>query len=212
MNYLFPNTVMQIFCKAPQPGSVKTRLMPQLTATQAAHVHRQLTQRTLKLVTSKPLCPVQLWCTPSTDHPFFRELADSFALHLSAQSPGDLGQRMVAALNTGIGEFGSALLIGCDCPSLTQKDLIEALSALAENHDVVIAPTEDGGYSLIGLKQSQPEIFNGINWGTSEVYADTGLRISALNLQCRELNLQWDVDTYSDYLRYLEVFDQAHVW
>lgn len=211
MTYQYPNAVIQVFCKAPVAGSVKTRLMPQLTAEQASEVHQQLTWRTLRLVSSANLCPVQLWCTPSTGHPFFAKVAEAYPLALLTQPSGDLGQRMDAALAVGIKQFGHTLLIGCDCPSLTRDDLAAALVALTGNHDVVLAPAEDGGYSLIGLKQSRPELFTEINWGSSEVLAKTRLKINALELLCHELKIQWDVDTYADYLRFLEAVGNIHV-
>lgn len=211
MTYQYPNAVIQVFCKAPVAGSVKTRLMPQLTAEQASEVHQQLTWRTLGLVNSANLCPVQLWCTPSTGHPFFAKAAEAYPLALLTQPSGDLGQRMDAALAVGIKQFGHTLLIGCDCPSLTRDDLAAALVALTGNHDVVLAPAEDGGYSLIGLKQSRPELFTEINWGSSEVLAKTRLKINALELLCHELKIQWDVDTYADYLRFLEAVGNIHV-
>jgi len=200
----YANAVIQVFCKAPLAGTVKTRLMPQLSAGQATDVHRRLALRTLELVCSAHLCPVQLWCSPSVDHPFFTEAAEKYALTLMTQANGDLGQRMDAALSAGIGQFGHALLIGCDCPSLTRNDLIEALNAITGRHDVVLAPAEDGGYCLIGLKQARPELFQGIDWGSPEVLSQTRAKISALMLQCHELQTQWDVDDYSDYLRFLD--------
>jgi uncharacterized protein len=211
MTYPFPNAVIQIFCKAPVAGKVKTRLMPQLTARQASEVHLQLTQRTLELVSSANLCPAQLWCAPSTSHPYFSKIADEYALNLLTQPNGDLGDRMATALKTGIEQFGFALLIGCDCPSFTRDDLASALSALSENYDIVLAPTEDGGYSLIGLKHIQAELFKDISWGTSEVLTMTRLKIDALKLRCYELKTQWDVDTYTDYLRFLKAYGKIHI-
>lgn len=210
MTYQYPNAVIQIFCKAPVAGSVKTRLLPQLTARQAVEVHKQLTLRTLELVCSAHLCPVQLWCSPSVDHPYFIKAACDYALTLLTQPSGDLGLRMAAALNSGIEQFGCALLIGCDCPSLTGDDLASALSALSGNYDAVLAPTEDGGYSLIGLNRLEPELFNGIAWGTSEVSAKTRLKLNTLKLRCHELPMQWDVDTYTDYLRFLVTYGEFH--
>lgn len=203
MPYPYPNAVIQVFCKAPLAGTVKTRLMPQLSAEQAADVHRRLALRTLELVCTAPLCPVQLWCTPAVDHPFFTEAAENYALTLLTQSNGDLGERMDAALSAGIRQFGHALLIGCDCPSLSRDDLTEALAALTGRHDVVLAPAEDGGYCLIGLKQGRPALFQNIDWGSSEVLSRTRSKISALALRCHELQTQWDVDNYTDYLRFL---------
>ena len=177
--------------------------MPQLSAEQAADVHRRLALRTLELVCSAPLCPVQLWCAPTVDHPFFTEAAENYALTLLTQSNGDLGQRMDVALSAGTRQFGHALLIGCDCPSISRDDLADALAALTGQHDVVLAPAEDGGYCLIGLKQARPALFQNIDWGSSEVLSRTRSKINALTLQCHELQTQWDVDNYTDYLRFL---------
>ncbi|MGR8979847.1 MAG: DUF2064 domain-containing protein [Gammaproteobacteria bacterium] len=82
---------------------------------------------------------------------------------------------------------------------------------MSGHHDVVLAPAEDGGYSQIGLKQPQPELFKGIHWGSNEVLAKTRAKIHALKLSCYELGMQWDVDTYADYLRFLDVVGNIRV-
>ena len=64
MDYLYPDAVLLIFCKAPIAGQVKTRLIPTLTAEQAAQLHIELSLSTLQRAIQQPLCPVQLWCTP----------------------------------------------------------------------------------------------------------------------------------------------------
>lgn len=202
LHYRYPNTVIQIFCKAPIAGQVKTRLQPQLTAQQAAAVHEHLTHNTLALVTADAYCPVQLWCSPNQQHAFFSDLARQYPIELHTQCNGDLGQRMHAALSAGITEFGSALVIGCDCPSLTTENLMQALDALNRDNDAVIAPTEDSGYCLIGLKQAHREVFDALPWSTPELMTLTRARIQNLQLNCLELPLQWDVDTYVDYQRY----------
>ncbi len=201
-HYRYPHTVIQIFCKAPIAGQVKTRLQPQLSALQAAAVHEQLTQDTLAFVTADAYCPVQLWCSPTPEHAFFSDLVQQYPIELHTQCNGDLGQRMHFALSAGIAQFGSALVIGCDCPSLTAEHLMQALDALNTGNDAVIAPTEDGGYCLIGLKQAHPEVFDALPWSTPELMTLTRARMQSLQLNCVELPLQWDVDTYVDYLRY----------
>ena len=94
MTYKYPDAVLMIFCKAPITGQVKTRLTTELTAEQAMQVHIELTQRTLQLATISNLCPVQLWCTPSTDHPFFTASAQTYPVILQQQQGDDLGERM----------------------------------------------------------------------------------------------------------------------
>lgn len=204
MSYQYPDTVMQVFCKAPIAGQVKTRLMTQLTAEQAMQVHIELTQQLLKFLHQSALSPIQLWCSPHTEFDFFQQQAKKYSLTLHQQAEGGLGERMFQALNAGLQDFQQPLLMGCDCPSLTAADLNQAIIALKENADVVLAPTEDGGYCLIGLKQPQAQILSDIDmpWGTSQVLAITRERIKQQRLNLHEIGLQWDVDTPEDLARY----------
>lgn len=202
--YKYPNAVIQVFCKAPISGQVKTRLMPDLSAEQAAEVHKHLSIRTLELVTSSALCPIQLYCSPNITHSFFKEMATRFSISLHVQTSGSLGHRMHHALYNASNR--PTLLIGCDCPSLTHSDLNDALQALSSNNDIVLAPAEDGGYCLIGMNAPHIKLFTAINWGTSEVLEKTRKKIHALKLKSYELKTQWDVDDYTDYKRFVNSF------
>ncbi|MFI3185222.1 MAG: TIGR04282 family arsenosugar biosynthesis glycosyltransferase [Methylococcaceae bacterium] len=203
MTTLFPDSVLLIFCKAPVAGQVKTRLQPALTASQAADVHSQLTRLTLDRAFQQRLCDVRLCCAPDTKHPFFEQCAKAYPLLLSAQRGVDLGQRMLTAFSDALSQYRSAILIGCDCPSLSVADFQQALTALQSGSDGVIAPAEDGGYVLIGLNAPQPALFEGISWGTEKVMAETRCRIEQASLSFHELARQWDVDTAEDWARYL---------
>jgi len=202
MTYKYPNAVLMIFCKAPVPGQVKTRLMPDLTAEQAAELHIELSKKTLQRATLNKLCPVQLWCAPSTDHDFFSNAKAAYPLLLKQQQGADLGERMHLAFCSALVSYSHALLMGCDCPSMTEQDLEHALIALNQKNDVVLAPAEDGGYVMIGLSQPQPELFDNMPWGTDRVLAQTRSRIERYKLRHHELNEQWDLDTSRDLERY----------
>lgn len=199
----YPYAVILVFCKAPLPGQVKTRLIPPLNPEQAAQVHCELTLRTLATVTANNLCRVQLWCSPTIDHPFFSTLANRFQLELKAQQGADLGAKMHHAFMDALNHYQSAVLIGCDCPSLTTNDVAQALDNLQAGQDCVLAPAEDGGYVLIGLKQPQPRLFADMPWGTNQVLAITRQKAHDLGLAYQEITPQWDVDTAADYARYL---------
>jgi hypothetical protein len=202
MIYQYPDAVLMIFCKAPITGQVKTRLTTELTAEQAMQVHVELTLRTLQLATGSNLCPVQLWCTPSTDHAFFTASAQIYSVTLHQQKGDDLGERMNNAFCSALNSYSRALLIGCDCPSLTIQDLEIAITALNQRRCCVLAPAEDGGYVLIGLNQPHPELFDNISWGTERVLEQTRTRIKHYNLHHYELKEQWDVDAPTDLKRY----------
>jgi len=202
MTYKYPNAVLMIFCKAPIPGQVKTRLIPELTADQAAELHIELSVKTLQRATQNHLCPVQLWCTPTTNHEFFNESKAAYPLALKQQQGTDLGERMHHAFCSALAEYPHALLMGCDCPSLTEQDLEQALTALTQKNDVVLAPAEDGGYVLIGLNRPHPELFDNMSWGTAGVLDETRNRIGHYKLHHHELKEQWDLDTPKDLERY----------
>jgi rSAM/selenodomain-associated transferase 1 len=187
-----------VFAKAPIPGQVKTRLIPFVEAKSAASLHKRLVFHSLITVTSSGLGPVELWCTPSAEHPFFKLCAEKFPLVLHKQADGDIGRRMAYAFDHTLRKVSSALLIGTDCPSLNQDHLKEAAEVLAQGTDAVIGPAEDGGYVLLGLKRFAPELFGGISWGTDLVLEETRRRLRELAWQWRELEVRWDVDRPAD--------------
>ena len=203
MTYQYPDAVLMIFCKAPLAGQVKTRLMTALTAEQSMLVHVELAQRTLQLATDSRLCPVQLWCAPTTDHAFFTASAQSYPVTLMQQQGADLGARMHNAFCRAFDNYSRALIIGCDCPSLSAQDLEAALAALNQDAQCILAPAEDGGYVLIGLNKPQPELFTDMSWGTARVLEQTRARIKQHQLRHHELKLQWDIDTPEDLARWL---------
>jgi uncharacterized protein len=203
MTTLFHDSALLIFCKAPIAGQVKTRLQPELTALQAAAAHRQLTRLTLDRAFQRPLCAVQLYCAPDTNHSFFEQCANDYPLLLSTQRGDDLGEKMLNAFRDALSQYRHALLIGCDCPSLTVDDLQQALTGLQNGQDAVIAPAEDGGYVLIGLNTPQPVLFEDIDWGNDKVIEETRCRARHASISLHELARQWDVDTVKDWARYL---------
>ncbi|MGR9100392.1 MAG: TIGR04282 family arsenosugar biosynthesis glycosyltransferase [Gammaproteobacteria bacterium] len=202
MNYRFPKGRILVFCKAPVPGSVKTRLIPPLSPGEAADLHRELAAKTLERCHVSRLCPVQLWCSPAIEHPFFNRCAADFGVTLHLQQGADLGEKMDHAMRSALSGSDYALLLGCDCPSLTAENLADALRALRDGREVALAPAIDGGYVLIGLRRPRSELFGGIHWGESTVLESTLRRIWKLDLDCFTLPEQWDLDTPADLNRY----------
>ena len=171
-----------VFARAPVPGAAKTRLIPKLGAWRAARLHERLTRhalRTARLASGR----VELHGTRR--HSFFRRLGVAFRL----QRGRDLGERMVHALSKA---RRPAILIGTDCPVLTSADLRRAARWLRGGCDAVLAPAEDGGYALIGLRRARKEFFEGILWGGPQVYADTVKRLAGY--RWRALRRVWDLD------------------
>lgn len=189
-----------VFARAPEAGVAKTRLIPALGPFGAARLQRQLTQRAVHTAHQADLGPVILWCAPNPQHRFFRALRKRAGVECRGQPGGDLGRRMLHAFRTHC-ERGPLLLIGTDCPALRPDDLRLAAQALRDGDDAVIFPAEDGGYVLIGLRQPQPTLFEGIAWGTESVMEDTRARLRAAGATWREPRTLWDVDRPADLAR-----------
>lgn len=92
------------------------------------------------------------------------------------------------------------LIMGTDCPLLSPGQLQQAAAALAED-DVVLIPAEDGGYVLIGLRRSVPEVFENINWSTPQVLEQTRKQLLLCGAHWHELPALWDIDEPADWQR-----------
>src|SRR5437763_10504937 len=134
-----------ILAKAPLPGLAKTRLAPVLGANGAAALQARLIERAVETARKAAVGPVTLWAAPDQDHPAFQTLAALFGVTLARQPDGDLGARMLAALDAA---RGPAIVIGTDCPALQPAHLRAAAAALTGGVDAVVVPVEDGGYAL----------------------------------------------------------------
>jgi uncharacterized protein len=194
--------VVAVLAKAPIPGLAKTRLIPALGAEGAAVLQARLTERTVATATAAGTGPVTLWGAPDERHSTFAALRARFGVALAPQPDGDLGIRMLAAL---VVANGPALVIGTDCPALTEDHLGEAAGALRGGSDVVLFPAEDGGYVLIGMRVPQPGLFTGMRWSTPEVMDETRRRLRQLGLSWREPATLWDVDLAADLTRLRDV-------
>jgi len=207
MSYRYPNTLIIVFCKAPILNQVKTRLMPNLTAQQAVDAHIELSNRTLELVTSSQLSPIELWCSPDNGHVYFEECVNKYQVSLHEQCDGDLGAKMYHAIRSGLERAEHVVLIGSDCPSFMASDFEQAIEALTKGFDIVLGPAEDGGYVLIGMSRPYQQLFQDITWGSNLVLLKTKHKIKEEQLKLFETQSQWDVDYFTDWLRYQHIND-----
>lgn len=187
-----------IFVKTPIPGRVKTRLISAIGEEAASALYEKMALHCITEGVEADIGPVDLWCTPSSNHPFFIKCAQRFRVNLHHQIEGDLGQRMAHAFSKTLKVASYALLMGSDCPSLTRSDIRAAKATLEKQNDAVIIPAEDGGYVLLGLRRNTPELFSGISWGTGAVLEETRQRLGRLGWNWHELPEKWDVDRPED--------------
>jgi uncharacterized protein len=180
-----------VFARAPVPGRAKTRLVPRLGAWGAARLQARLTLRTLGMARA---FEVELHGT--SRHAFFRSTGVPFVL----QRGRDLGERMHHAIENALRRHRAVIIVGTDCPVLGARDLRRA-ARLLRSSDAVLAPAEDGGYALIGMRRSCRAAFEGIDWGTASVFAQTSSRLARTGLRWKTLRTVWDLDRPADLER-----------
>ena len=181
-----------VFGRYPVPGLTKTRLIPALGPAGAADLQRKLTETALTVTKASNLAPVEFCYTGGTAQQVRRWL-DQSAIRLTRQSDGDLGRRMgnaiAAAHNSGCQQV---ILLGTDMPDIRTAHLSAAFDSL-QDHDMVLGPSLDGGYWLIGLKQ-QVDVFANIEWGTDRVLDQTLAAGRRLGLRVKQLPPLRDID------------------
>jgi rSAM/selenodomain-associated transferase 1 len=185
-------TRIVIFAKRPEPGRVKTRLIPVLGAEGAADLAREMLAATVEEALATGLA-VDLCGDP--DAAQWHQARTG--LVRTAQGEGDLGARLARAVRRTLGEGDNVLLVGADCPDLDRHRLAAAAEALA-SHDSVIHPAQDGGYALLGLKRFDPSLFEAIEWSTAAVAEQTMRKIEALGWSLHVGETLRDVDEPED--------------
>ena len=188
-----------IFARAPVVGRVKTRLFPVLSPTAAAHLYgafvidvvdrHRAPDRQVTLFQAEP-GPSWLW-------QFFAQAVPE--LGFAVQRGADLGARMAAALRAALAADpeGRVVLIGADSPTLPPAVVDAAFEAL-EDHTLVLGPALDGGYYLVGVRGAVPPIFEGPQWGSAAVLAQTLDLAAAAGLRPALTEFWYDVDRPED--------------
>jgi uncharacterized protein len=189
--------VLALMAKAPIAGSVKTRLTPPLAPEEAAALSecflRDMTMNFASLNANRTEGVVLY--TPADAGVLLRDLLPG-PFKLVAQRGETLGERLVNAADELLSKgFESVCLINSDSPTLPREVLETAVSKLARNGDrVVLGPSEDGGYYLIGLKLPHRNLFERIAWSTADVLAHTIERAAEIHLAVETLPSWYDVD------------------
>ena len=185
---------VQVLSKWPVPGQVNTRLTPAISPQLAAELQWVWLRHTYAL--ARQFDPAaELWLDQCPDP---TELFGEVFI----QAQGDLGARMSWAANTALQKGMSSLMIGSDCPALDGAYLAAAQQALLQ-HDVVLGPALDGGYTLIGLSRPVFEIFSAMPWSTDQVLVMTVARLTEQGISYALLDRVADIDTPDDLRHFL---------
>jgi rSAM/selenodomain-associated transferase 1 len=194
-----------VMVKAPRAGAVKTRLTPPLSGEQAASLAACFAQDTVACV--RRVAPeVMLAYAPADGRARLEELFPEGGLMWVEQRGDDLGARLDAAAAHALAlGRGPVIIVGADSPTLPPSFVRQALASLAEGEaDVALGPTDDGGYYLVGLRQSSGGLFRDVAWSTPLAYRQTADNAARLGLRTLELPRWYDVDTPADLLRLRE--------
>jgi len=184
-----------IMCKAPVAGRVKTRLIPAYTPVQAAEIHATMAVTVIERLGK--LFPHTWIAVDELNHPFFHR----FEFRQVQQGGGDLGRRMSRLLQQACAAGATgALFLGVDSPHMGEARIQQAVQGLGQAN-VVIGPVEDGGYELIALDGCYKSIFENIEWGGSQVCAQTIAAAHAAGLRVNQLLMGFDVDLPDDVAR-----------
>jgi uncharacterized protein len=193
--------VIAIMAKTPRAGAVKTRLCPPLSPEDAAELYRAFLTDKVEQVRSVAAARGAIVYTPDEGRGFFENLAPDFVL--IPQHGSDLGARLVTSFEWFFAEgYPAAAFIDSDSPTLPREFLLQALDLMASpDVDVVLGPSDDGGYYLIGLRVARPELFSHMPWSTPRMFAETAGRARQLGLRVASLPRWFDVDTALDLER-----------
>jgi rSAM/selenodomain-associated transferase 1 len=185
------------FAKSPDPGKVKTRMLPAMDARQACDLHIELMQWTCRTLCRAGIGSVELLVAGAIDRPAISTCRDFGLAAIRRQHGNDLGERMYHALEEGLSRYRKVILVGSDCPSL-DSDYLQGASAVLDSHQVVIGPAEDGGYVLIGATSISAGVFSGIAWGEDSVFADTASLLDRSGCSWAQLSTLPDIDRPTD--------------
>jgi len=198
--------VLVIMAKAPRPGEVKTRLTSSLSPEAVTAFYCCLLDDTLALARSLSDVEVAIMC-PDSD---VNELAQLAGRKVSVV--GQKGEGLVAGLTSVFAHFTSnhrhTIAFNADSPHLPRSVLEEAFETLAA-HDVVVGPTHDGGYYLVGAKASHPTLFENDGMGTSSALERLISRARDLELSVAFAHPFYDIDVADDLTRLAEELREA---
>jgi rSAM/selenodomain-associated transferase 1 len=186
-----------LLCKAPRPGLSKTRLIPAVGDRGSADLSRAFlldVGRTVRAAADETGARAVAVFAPEDARPEIGALLPDFD-GAFPQMSGSLGDMMLSALQILLSDHGAAILVGSDVPTVPVDLLAAAIRAVRDaSTDVVIAPTRDGGYFLIGMRQRHRILFDDMVWSTDTVFAVTCARAQSAGLRLAVLPQWYDVD------------------
>lgn len=191
-----------VFAKNPIPNQVKTRLIPTLSPEQAATLYTAFLIDWCETLAELPDVDIVIVYTPPEAQPDLQALIGENAIYIP-QIGTDLGERLTSATQWAMEQgYTKILVVGSDSPTLPISYISQAITLL-DSRDIVIGPSTDGGYYLIGfsaeaLTTTVPHVFEEIAWSTADVFQQTFARIREAQATLGLLPPWYDIDTAED--------------
>jgi rSAM/selenodomain-associated transferase 1 len=191
-----------LFTRAPIPGKTKTRLQKLLTPEECAQLHICFLMD-LKIRCEQTGMDYYVFLTPEGEDEKIVEIFGHNVNCLPQRGDG-LGIRMHNAISEVFSMgYDSCVLMGADIPEMRSEDIMDAFAVL-KNRDIVICPTRDGGYCLVGMKKPCVTVFENQTYGCGSVLENTAAAIESAGLICGFIQAHSDIDEPEDILDYQE--------
>ena len=185
-----------IFIKNPVLGRAKTRLAKSVGDEEALRIYKLLLAHTRNICEQVPAKRFLYYADEIWEDEWSKKLFFKYV-----QNGKDLGDRMSSAFANALSDQNKALIVGSDCSQL-QSEHIKNASKKLDEYDIVIGPTFDGGYYLIGMKKHHEHLFKKMEWSVASVYTETISRIEEAGLTYYALPKLSDIDTIEDWENY----------
>jgi len=192
--------VLMVFLKRPRAGEVKTRLAARVGVEVAAQFYRVLADEEIRRTApaAGEYTRLFFFAPAEAEAEIARWLPGETLL---PQRGPDLGTRMAQAFADAFARGAQRVaIVGTDVPWVSRDAVLVALAAL-DRADLVLGPSDDGGYYLLATARPRPQLFEGVVWGSASVLATTLQKAEALNLRVRQLARLPDIDTLDDVHR-----------
>ncbi len=185
-----------VFARAPRPGEVKSRLAADIGDEEAARLYATMGRGIVKQVADGSYRTIVVHDPPEAGQEIANWLGD-LSYELRPQQVGDLGERLTAAIHDAFLESDRVVVIGTDSPEITSAVIEEAFIRL-HRCDLVIGPSFDGGFYLLGVTTPIPSLLREVPWSSGNEREEVLRRARMRDLDIQQMSPRIDVDTVED--------------
>jgi rSAM/selenodomain-associated transferase 1 len=185
-----------LFARTPRIGKVKTRLNPKLPQETILKLYTRFLNDSIEKISRISESEHFIAGFPKEDLAYFDKVSQERNISIFPQLGNDLGEKMRNAFEDRFKEgYEKVVIIGSDSPSLPLENI---QMAFRSEKDIVIGPSADSGYYLIGMNRKRIEVFEGVSWGSDMVLNETLKKIQFAGASLELLPVWYDVDEFQD--------------